>query len=84
MAEEEGLSLSNDDIDNMKIVVNDLIDIVAKFSGPTEVTEVDFSELKAVLDFAQFVVSGVIYSNGLDICAGHGHDDEEDDDDSAV
>lgn len=71
------LGLSNDDLENIKMVMTDLIDVVATFNGFDEPTEDDWSELKAVLDFANFVVSGIIYSNGIDLCAGHGDDDED-------
>lgn len=75
------LGLSNDDLENINVVMGDLIDIVARFNGMEEPGENDWSELKAVLDFANFVVSGIVYANGLDLCAGHGDDDDDDDED---
>lgn len=73
------LGLSDDDTQNIKLVVDDLIDLVVKFSNLEETTEADYAALKAALDFANFVVSGIIYANGLDLCAGHDHakDDDE-------
>lgn len=79
MAKENELGLSDDDIQNMKLVMDGLIDFVAKFNGLDEVTEADYSAFKAELDFANFIVSGIIYSNGMDLCAGHEHDDGGDD-----
>lgn len=78
MEEPKKLELSEEDIHNTKESINELIDVVVKFSGDAAGwTEAKFEELKSVLDFAQFVISGVIYSNGMDLCAGHDHEDEE-------
>jgi hypothetical protein len=77
------LDLSDDDLSNIQTVMSDLIDVVAKFNGLDEITEADYAHLKMVLDFSNFVVSGVIYSNGLDLTASHEHivrgDDDDDD-----
>jgi hypothetical protein len=72
------LGLSKDDLANIKIVMNDLIDVVAEFQGAVDHTDAHYAALKNVLDFANFVVSGIIYSNGLDLDADHDHDDDED------
>lgn len=76
---ENKLGLSDDDIANVKLVMDDLIDVVAKFNGLDEMTEADYGDLKGTLDFANFVVSGIIYSNGIDLCASHEHDEEDED-----
>jgi hypothetical protein len=73
------LGLSDDDLENVKMIMDDLLDVVAKFNSLDEITEEDYANVKMVLDFANFVVSGVIYSNGIDLCAGHGHGSEDDD-----
>lgn len=73
------LGLSEEDLENMKVVMDDLIDIIARFNGIDAPDEAAYSRLKSALDFANFVVSGVIYSNALDLCASHDHDEEEDD-----
>jgi hypothetical protein len=75
------LGLSEEDVENMKTIMDDLIDAVVRFNGMTEPDEAAFSGLKSALDFANFVVSGVIYSNGMDLCAGHDHDEEDNDED---
>ena len=76
---ENKLGLSNDDLENTKQVLDDLIDIVVTFNGVDEPTPADWTEFKAVLDFANFVISGVIYANGIELC-DHEHDDEDDED----
>lgn len=77
MEESKKLELSEEDIHNTKETISELIDVVVKFAGNAQAwTEAQFEELKSVLDFSQFVISGVIYSNGMDLCAGHDHDEE--------
>lgn len=75
------LELSDDDLSNIQTVMGDLIDVVAKFNGLDTITEADYAHLKMVLDFSNFVVSGVIYANGLDLTASHEHIVRGDDDD---
>lgn len=77
MDKENKLGLSDVDINHLKLVMDDLIDVVAKFNGLDTITEEDFAHLKTVVDFANFIVSGVIYANGLDLCAGHDHSDDD-------
>lgn len=81
MAEEnnnaEDLGLSDDDVENLRTALDDLIEIIVKFKGFEKNTEEDFSKLKSALDFADFIVSGIVYANGLDLCAGHDHDEDE-------
>lgn len=78
------LGLEEEDLHNIKVVMSDLLDVVAKFNGLDEIEEADYANLKTVIDFAQFVVSGIIYSNGLDLCADHDHDDESNNDEDGV
>lgn len=75
------LGLTDEDLDNMKIVMDDLIDTIAKFNGLDGPTEAQYALLKSSLDFASFVVNGVIYSNGFDLCAAHDHNEETDEED---
>lgn len=77
MEKKNELGLSGDDLANIKIVMDDLINVVASFQAAEEHTDADYAALKHVLDFADFVVSGIIYSNGLDLGA---HDDDCDHD----
>lgn len=65
MDKENKLGLDSDDINNIKAIMDDLVDVVAKFNGFSEITAEDFHDLKGTLDVAQFVVSGVIYQYGL-------------------
>lgn len=76
MAKENELGLSEDDTQNIKLVMDDLIDLIVKFNNLDETTEEDYAALKTALDFANFIVSGIIYANGLDLCAGHDHDED--------
>ena len=63
------LGLSNDDVENTNQVMSDLIDQIVKFTNGrvAEAYELDWAELKATLDFGNFIVSGIVYSNGLDL-----------------
>lgn len=82
MDKKNELGLSGDDLANIKIVMDDLIDVVAEFQAADDHKDEHYAALKSVLDFANFVVSGIIYSNGLDL--GHDncdHDDDDEDDD---
>jgi hypothetical protein len=78
MENENELGLSEDDLANVRQVMNELIDVVAKFNGLEEITEADYANLKTVIDFANFIVSGIIYANAIDLCANHEHHDDED------
>lgn len=75
---ENKLGLDDEDLDNTKIVIDDLLEAVVKFNGLDEITEADYVKLKATVDFAQFVVSGIIYANGFDLCGDHDHDTDDD------
>lgn len=77
--EENNLGLSSDDHSNMKLVLDDLIEAIVTFNSLDGVSENDWSEFKAILDFSNFVVSGIIYSNGYNL-GGCDHDDEDEDD----
>lgn len=80
MEDSNNLGLSNDDYENMKMVLDDLIEAIVTFNSLDGVSENDWSEFKAILDFSNYVVSGIIYANGYDLCGGM-HDDEDDEDD---
>lgn len=75
MDKENKLGLDDDDLENIGIVVNDLIDCVTKFTGFDEPKADDYVNLLHTLDYAKFIVSGIMYSNGMDVCTGH--DDDE-------
>lgn len=80
MANENRLGLDDEDQYNIKGIIDDLIDVVATFSNLEERTEEDYSHLMSALDFGKMIVSGVVYKNGIDLCAGHEHDEDDDDD----
>lgn len=85
--EENNLGLSKDDHANMKVVLNDLIEAIVTFNQLDGVSQNDWAEFKAILDFANFVVSGIIYSNGYDLGCHHDEDGEveyDDDDEDGV
>lgn len=71
-------SLQND-TDNMNQAMDGLIDTVSKFksvSSVAELTNDDFGEMLASLQFAAFVISGIMYNHGIQMC-GHDHDEDE-------
>lgn len=68
------LGLDEDDYQNMKMVLDDLIEGIVTFNSMDGVSENDWAEFKAILDFANYVVSGIIYANGYGLCL---HDDED-------
>jgi ABC-type microcin C transport system permease subunit YejB len=76
---ENKLGLTNEDLENMEGVLSDLIDIISKFKGFDDPTQEDYANLLHLLDYSKFIVSGVMYSNAIDVCIGH--DDEDDDED---
>lgn len=49
-------------------VLDDLIENIVTFKGNEEFSEQDLVELMYSLDYAKFIVSGIIYSNGICIC----------------
>jgi hypothetical protein len=76
--------IDGDDQANMKLVMEGLIDQVVKFNSQGFTTDEDYAEFMADLDHASFIVNGVIYKNGIDLCAGIHEMFDEDEDDGAV
>lgn len=72
----------DEDIKQLKDAMNRLIDPVTKFialeNDDNTVGPEDFEQLVNALANAQFVVNGVMYSYGFNICT-EDHDEEEDD-----
>lgn len=60
--------MDDTDKENLKATVDALIDHVVKFNGVDEYSNEDIIDLMYTLDEAKFVVSGIIYSNGMSIC----------------
>jgi hypothetical protein len=80
MERKNTLGLDSDDLENLHDVIDDLVTIIATMNVE-EYTESHIADFHNAADYANFVLKGIIYKNGFDPCAGHGHDDEEDDDD---
>lgn len=79
--EEEEAEL-NADQDNFNRALDHLIDAVSGFkaNGGDDFTNIDpekWGEMLQVLDFARFIVSGIMYSYGISIC-GHDHSEDSD------
>lgn len=71
------------DQDNFNRALDHLIDSVSLFkaTGGQDLTEIqpkDWGKMLETLDFARFIVSGLMYSYGIAIC-GHEHEEEEND-----
>ena len=67
------------DGDNISKAMDSLIDSVSRFKSVERVDEIskeEWGQMLASLDYARFIVSGVMYFYGLPIC-GHDHEDEE-------
>lgn len=67
------------DLKNINEAMNNLIDSVSKFKSIDSIEQLsdeDFAVMLAHLDYARFMVSGVMYLHGRPIC-GHDHNDEE-------
>lgn len=60
--------------------LDDLIDGIVKFKGKDEQSEEDLVELMYSLDYSKFIVSGIIYANGICICNECGTHNEDTDD----
>lgn len=70
------------DLSNLNSAMDRLIDSVSRFKSAGSfdaLDQNDFAKMLADLDFAKFIVSGVMYLHGMPIC-GHDHDEEEDED----
>lgn len=73
------LGLDTDDRQNMQAVMEDLIDNVVTFNSKGGFTkDEEFVTLALTLDNASFIVSGIMYKHGMELCAGMHDDDEED------
>lgn len=73
----------NRDHKNLNQSLDDLIDSVSKFKAAhriDELTAEDFAEFLVDLDYARFVLSGVMYLHGIPLC-GHIHEDDEEEED---
>ncbi len=65
------------DLTNLDSAMERLIDSVSRFKSVQSLEDldaVDFADMLANLDFAKFVVSGVMYLHGIPIC-GVDHDE---------
>jgi hypothetical protein len=82
-AKQEFLDFIETDIDNLNGAMNRLIESVSGFMGKgTDLFTEDDAEglwVKMIndLDYAKFIVSGLMYAHGLPLC-NHDHDEEED------
>lgn len=79
MERKNELGLEAEDLENIDMVVEALMDSLAVLNS-TEYDNENIVELNDALGFASFTIAGIIYKHGLDMCAGHDHDDEDDDD----
>lgn len=58
-------------------VLEDLIDTVVRFKGGEEHSDEDLIELMQSMDYGKFIVSGIIYSNGICVCGDCAEHDED-------
>lgn len=68
------------DLSNLNTAMDRLIDSVSRFKSVTSLEDLgheDFARMLADLDYAKFIVSGVMYLHGIPIC-GHDHSGDED------
>lgn len=80
-AEEYYEKVVKQDTENVRAAMGHLIDTVSKFMSVERVDDLtgeDFATMVTTLDFAKFVISGVMYTHGLPYC-GHEHEEDEDD-----
>jgi hypothetical protein len=73
--------LANDQ-SNFQSALDHLIDSVSHFKANGDKSLVDiepmeWAKMLETLNFATFIISGLMYSYGIPIC-GHDHDDEDD------
>jgi len=66
-----------DDADSKYLndVLDDLIEDIVIFKGDKEFEGQDLVDLITTLDYAKFIVSGIIYKNGICVC-GECEDDQ--------
>jgi hypothetical protein len=66
------------DQENIHEAMNRLIDSVSGFKAKeiTEISSVEFAQMLLDLDFAKFIVSGVMYRHNVPYC-GHDHSEDE-------
>jgi hypothetical protein len=82
-AKQEFLDFIKGDVKNLNLALDRLIDSVSSFKGKgTDVFTEDDPEglwikMQEDLDFAKFIISGLMYAHGLPLC-NHDHDEEED------
>lgn len=68
------------DLGNINSAMDGLIDSVSRFKAVQSVDDLgpdDFANMITHLDYAKFIISGVMYLHGMPIC---GHDDHDEDD----
>lgn len=85
MDEEEEMyeETMNRDHKNLNAALDDLIDSVSKFKAANRIDELtaeDYAEFMVDLDYARFMLGGIMYLHGIPLC-GHFHDAEEENDD---
>lgn len=71
------------DLKNLNRAMDELIDTLTKFKAVSHIDELQpqtFVDMLNALEFGHFIVSGVMYSYGMNIC-DHDHDDHDDQDD---
>lgn len=69
------------DLKNLTEAANNLIDPISKFMSTKELEELepqDFVDALNALDYATFIISGIMYSYGMNSSCDHDHDEEED------
>lgn len=69
------------DTENINRAMDSLIDSVSTFKASAradDLTPDDYANMLFSLDYAKFIISGVMYLHGLPLC-GHDHEDEEED-----
>lgn len=81
MERKNTLGLDGDDLTNLDDVMDDIMGILARMNTE-EYTQEHIAEFHMTVDYANFVLKGIIYKNGFDPCAGHGHDEDDEDDEA--
>lgn len=64
------MELDEQDVGNMKRLLEAATEMVVTFNGKSEEEweELDFAKANDALDFMKFIISGIMYSNGMSVC----------------
>ena len=80
--EEAKAELSNDQ-KNLDVVMDHLIDSVSHFKSNESLVDIEpeeWAKMLETLDITKFIISGLMYSYGIQPC-GHDHSEDDEDDD---